>query len=63
MPKENVEDVSFMVNSALSEADMADSNAMEKKDCQTRVFIPKGSSIKINVAGLHYNRQPLPSFD
>ncbi|KAG8884272.1 hypothetical protein FRB98_002545 [Tulasnella sp. 332] len=55
MPKENVEDVSFLVNSALSEADMADPAAMERKDCQKRVFIPKGSSIKINVAGLHYN--------
>ncbi|KAG9038528.1 hypothetical protein FRB95_000749 [Tulasnella sp. JGI-2019a] len=55
IPKISAEDANFLVNSALSEEDMADPARRERKDQQKRLFVPKGSSVLISVAGLHYN--------
>ncbi|KAG9038533.1 hypothetical protein FRB95_000754 [Tulasnella sp. JGI-2019a] len=55
IPKEAAEDAHFMVNSALSEEEVADPLLMGEKNCQKSLFIPKGSTVWINIAGLHYN--------
>jgi len=52
IPKTNVEDAQFVARVALSEEDMSDFTPGNK---QRTVHIPKGSTIYLNVAGLHYN--------
>ncbi|KAG8884270.1 hypothetical protein FRB98_002543 [Tulasnella sp. 332] len=55
IPKISVKDQYFMVNSALSQEDMANPAVKDRKDKQKRLFVPSGSHVQISVVGLHYN--------
>jgi len=60
VPKMCFEDAQFMVDSAVSDKDMADPNMEEKRSRKAPLFIPKGSEVIICSESLHYNPRHWP---